>query len=199
MLVHSLVLPSHMIRGLTDKFNHYRVKCIICTCFGTHALFLLSGAAAHTEACACRERERERERERQRERERERELNLKKHFIITVNKHNSLYISSQKVPHIHTHNTIHKHLQKNYNNINKNNNTPHKKAPLMQKKDAKNNIPSHTEHNTFLLHHFVSNDDKSFIALKKLKSIITLDLIKLAKTINTSCPEIFSTLFLLHT
>ncbi len=26
---------THVIHGLTDKFNHHRVKCIICTCFGT--------------------------------------------------------------------------------------------------------------------------------------------------------------------
>ncbi len=48
---------THVIRGLTDKFNHHRVKVYLL-----HVLrFLRSAAAAHTEARTRREREWERE------------------------------------------------------------------------------------------------------------------------------------------
>ncbi len=48
---------THVIRGLTDKFNHHRVKV-----YHLHALrFLRSAAAAHTEARTHAEREREKE------------------------------------------------------------------------------------------------------------------------------------------
>ncbi len=48
---------THVIRGLTDKFNHHRVKV-----YHLHVLrFLRSAAAAHAEARTCRERAWERE------------------------------------------------------------------------------------------------------------------------------------------
>ncbi len=49
-------IGTHVIRGLTDKFNHHRVKV-----YHLHALcFLRSAAAAHAEARTEREREKER-------------------------------------------------------------------------------------------------------------------------------------------
>ncbi len=47
-------LGTHVIQGLTDKFNHHRVKVEL----GLTHHFLRSAAAAHTEACTRRETER---------------------------------------------------------------------------------------------------------------------------------------------
>ncbi len=50
---------THVIHGLTDKFNHLRVKVYHLHVFwDSRSRFLCSAAAAHTEARACRERER---------------------------------------------------------------------------------------------------------------------------------------------
>ncbi len=46
-------LSTHVIRGLTDKFNHHRVKVYHLHVFRDSR----SAAAPHTEAHACRESE----------------------------------------------------------------------------------------------------------------------------------------------
>ncbi len=48
-------VPTHVIRGLTDKFNHHIVKCIICTCFGTRAQPLSHTLSARVQRESVRE------------------------------------------------------------------------------------------------------------------------------------------------